>query len=163
MFRWRHNAGHTQCARVLIQSHVAMHDETASSQSHDAMHTKTPSLATLLLTAMAVLSWSFVGKHFNTLRPRQNGRHFPDDIFKCIFLNGNVLSLIMISLKFVPKGPINNIPALVQIMAWRRLGDKPLSEPMLVSLLTHICVHRLQWVKDTPKQGNPLKIESPIG
>ena len=38
---------------------------------------------------------------------------------------------IKISLKFVPKGPINNIPALVQIMAWRRTGDKPLSEPMM--------------------------------
>ena len=37
----------------------------------------------------------------------------------------------MISLKFVPKGPINNIPALVQIMAWRQTGDKPLSEPMM--------------------------------
>ena len=36
-----------------------------------------------------------------------------------------------ISLMFVPKGPINNIPALLQIMAWRRWGDKPLSEPML--------------------------------
>ena len=45
---------------------------------------------------------------------------------------------INISLKFVPKGPINNIPALVQIMAGRHLGDKPLSESMLVSLLTHI-------------------------
>ena len=43
-------------------------------------------------------------------------------------------------LKFVPRGPINNIPALVQIMAWRQPGDKPLSEPMLVSLLTHICI-----------------------
>ena len=48
---------------------------------------------------------------------------------------------------FVPKGPINNIPALVQIMAWRRVGNKPLSEPMLVSLPTHICVTRPQWVK----------------
>ena len=38
-------------------------------------------------------------------------------IFKCIFLNENVLILIKISLKFVPKGPINSIPALVQIMA----------------------------------------------
>ena len=37
-------------------------------------------------------------------------------------------------------------PALVQIMAWRRSGDKPLSEPMMVSLLTHICVTRPQWV-----------------
>ena len=40
-------------------------------------------------------------------------------IFKCIFLNENVLILIKISLKFVPKGPINSIPALVQIMACR--------------------------------------------
>ena len=54
--------------------------------------------------------------------------------------------LITFSLKFVPKGPINNIPALVQIMAWRRPGDKPLSEPMTVSLLTHICVTQPQWV-----------------
>ena len=85
----------------------------------------------------------------NTLRPRPNGRHFPDDIFKCIFLNENVWILINISLKFVPKGLINNIPALVQIMAWRRPGDKPLSEPMLVRLLTHICVTRPQWVNPT--------------
>ena len=82
----------------------------------------------------------------NTLRPRQNGRHFADDIFKCIFFNENFWIPIKISLKFVPKGPINNIPALVQIMAWRRPGDKPLSEPMMVSLLTHICVTRPQWV-----------------
>ena len=47
-----------------------------------------------------------------TLRPRQNCRHFADE--------------------FVPKGPINNIPALVQIMAWRRSVDKPLSESMMV-------------------------------
>ena len=45
----------------------------------------------------------------NTLRPRWNGRHFADDIFKCIFLNEDVKVLIKISLKFVPKGPINNI------------------------------------------------------
>ena len=84
---------------------------------------------------------------FNTLRPRQNGRHFADDIFKYIFLNENVWIPIKISLKFVPKGWINNIPALVPMMAWRRPGDKPLSEPMLISLLTHICVTRPQWVK----------------
>ena len=83
----------------------------------------------------------------NTLRPRQNGRHFTDDIFKCIFLNENVWIPIKISLKFVPQGPINNIPALVLIMAWRRPGDKPLSGPMMVRLPTHICVTRPQWVK----------------
>ena len=82
----------------------------------------------------------------DTLRPKQNGRCFADDTFKCIFLNENVRISIKISLKFVPKGPINNIPALVQIMAWHRSGDKPLSEAMMVSLPTHICVTRPQWV-----------------
>ena len=84
---------------------------------------------------------------FNTLRPRQNGRHVADDTFKCIFINENVRILINISLKFVPKGLINNILALIQILAWRRPGDKPSSEPMMVNLLTHICVTRPQWVK----------------
>ena len=82
----------------------------------------------------------------NTLRPRQNGRHFADDMFKCIFLNENVWISIKISLKFVPKGPIKYIPALVQIMAWRRPRDKPFSEPMMVRLPTHICVTGPQWV-----------------
>ena len=53
--------------------------------------------------------------------------HFPDDLMKQIFLNENVWISIKILLKFVPKGPINNIPALVQMMVWRRLGDNPLS------------------------------------
>ena len=70
----------------------------------------------------------------NTLRPRQNGRHFADDYFKCIFSNENVRITIKISMKFVPKRPINNIPALVRIMAWHQLGNKPLSEPMVVRL-----------------------------
>ena len=83
---------------------------------------------------------------FNILRPRQNGRHFADDIFKCIFLKENIWISNKISLKFVPKVRINNIPVLGQIMAWRRSGDKPLSEPMMVDLLTHICVTRPQWV-----------------
>ena len=89
----------------------------------------------------------FTTEAINTLRPRQNGRHFADDIFKRISLNENILIPIKISLTFVPKGSINNIPALVQIMAWRRPGDKPLSEPMMVKLPTHICVTRPQWVK----------------
>ena len=83
----------------------------------------------------------------NTLRPRKNGRHFADNIFTCIFLNENEWIFINILLNFFPKGQINNIPALVQIMAWRRPGDKPLSEPMMFSLLTHICITWPQWVK----------------
>ena len=70
---------------------------------------------------------------------RHKGRHFPDDIFKCIFLNENLWILLKISLKFVPKVRTNNILALVHIMAWRRPGDKPLCDPMMVSLLMHIC------------------------
>ena len=66
----------------------------------------------------------------NTLRPTQNGRHFPDDIFKWIFLNENVWISIKLKLKFVPNVPINNIPVL-----------------MMDSLLTHICATRSQWVK----------------
>ena len=47
------------------------------------------------------------------MRPGQNGRHFADDILKCIFLDENVRIPIEISLKFVPNGPIHNILALV--------------------------------------------------
>ena len=87
---------------------------------------------------------------FNTLRPRQNGRRFADDTFKRIFLNENVRISIKISLKFVPKGPITNNSSLVRIMAWRRPGDKPLSETMMVILPTHICVTRPQWANIKP-------------
>ena len=87
---------------------------------------------------------------FNTLRPRQNDHHFSDNIFRCIFLYENVWISIKISLKFVPNGPINDKPALVQIMAWRLLGDKPLSEQMMVSLMPQICVTQPQWVNSSP-------------
>ena len=93
---------------------------------------------------------------FNTLRPRQNGPHFADDISKRIFLNENIWITIKISQKFVPKGSITNIPALVQIMAWRRPGDKPLSEPMMVNLPTHICVTWPQWVNGWILSYGPL-------
>ena len=54
------------------------------------------------------------------------------------FFNENIWILIKISLKFIPKGPINNVPALFEIMAWHQPGDKPLSQPMMASLLMHI-------------------------
>ena len=122
-------------------------------------HRKMFSAHTSLFCAMAVPALTFwVDKvwYGNTLQGNLTdlthwGRVKMDAISqttlsKRIFLNDNVRIPIKISLKFVPKVPIINIPALVQIMAWRRLGDKPLSEPMLVSLLTHICVTRPQWV-----------------
>ena len=61
--------------------------------------------------------------------------------FQMHFLELNFWILIQISLRFIPKGPINNIPSLVQIMAWRRSGDKPLSQPMM-----NICITQPQWV-----------------
>ena len=92
----------------------------------------------------------YYGKHVETTsrppavarhpsRQRQNVRHFTDKIFKSFFLKENVWISIDISLKFVPKGTINNNPALVQIMAWHWSGYKPLSEAKMVSLLMHIC------------------------
>ena len=63
------------------------------------------------------------------------------------FLNESGRIPNKISLKFVPNAPLSNTPILVQIMAWRRPGDKPLSEPIVISLPTHICVTRPQWVK----------------
>ena len=62
------------------------------------------------------------------INPSQNSRQLPDDIFELIFLI------------FCRKGPINNIRALIQIMAWRRPDGMPLSEAMMASLLTHISV-----------------------
>ena len=66
--------------------------------------------------------------HFSWSSPRQNGRHFADDIFRCIFLNQKFCILFKISLTFVPS---DKNPVLVSIMAWRRIGDKPLFKPIL--------------------------------
>ena len=79
------------------------------------------------------------------------------NLLKCIFLNENTWISLKISLKFIPKVLINSIAVLVQKMACRLPGDKPLSELITFSLLTHICVTRLQWVK-----YSPLYINFPI-
>ena len=91
-------------------------------------------------------AWWIHTLHFNSSYPRQYGWHFPGDIFKCIFLNENLWISLQILLKFVLEVRINNFSALVQIMAWRRPSDKTLSEPMMVNLLTYICIPLLQWV-----------------
>ena len=49
----------------------------------------------------------------NSSPPGQNGRYFADDIFRCIYQYETFFILIKISLKFVPKVPINNNPALI--------------------------------------------------
>ena len=97
----------------------------------------------LNICEVQVYGYPYHGKAIFTINTL--GREKMDVIshFQVHFFNENIP--IEISLKFVPRGPINNIPALVQIIAWRRPGDKSLSEPMMVRLLTHICVTRPQW------------------
>ena len=113
--------------------------------THTPPHRKVGQLEITLIFSLALV-W------LNTLRLRQNGCHFADETFKRSFLNENVRISTKISLAFLPTGPINNIPAMVQKMAWHWPGDKPLSEPMMVRLPTHICVTRPQWVKEAAKQ-----------
>ena len=79
--------------------------------------------------------WDILCVLVNTLRPRQDGRHFADDIFKCIFLNEIYCVFIWISLKYILRSPIVIMPALVQIMARCRTGNKPLSEPMMAQFI----------------------------
>ena len=75
------------------------------------------------------------------------GRDEMNNISQTTFSNVfSSMKMFEFRLKFHWKSPINNIPALVQIMAWCRSGDEPFSEPMMVSLQTHICITRPQWV-----------------
>ena len=134
---WRHHDEFSiLCKRVFYWYHISVL----------CYHSQI--LLAIMHLELLLANWrsTWISKSINTLGPTQNGRHFADDTFKRIFLNENVGILIENSLKFVHKGPINNIPALVQIMAWRRSGDKTLCEPMVVRLPTHICVTRPQWV-----------------
>ena len=137
----------TQCGPIIITERLLLWQAYHSWNSSDnEVVTKTAFLFPLWTRARIMnhsLFFQIIKNHYikcvnqvlNTLRPRQNGRHFADDTFKYMFLNENVIILIKILLKFVPKGPINNIPALVQIMAWCWPGTMPLSEPMMVRLL----------------------------
>ena len=93
----------------------------------------------------------------NTLRPRLKlDAVLQTTLSKSCSWIKNVWISIKISLKFVAKGLINNIPVLVQIMAWRRPGDKLLPELMMVRSLTHICVTLPQWVKTHNASANDV-------
>ena len=69
-----------------------------------------------------------------------------DDIFKLIFLNENSKILIEISPKFVPRSPIDNKLALVQVMACHQFGTKPLPEPVKTQFIDAYMRHRERWV-----------------
>ena len=95
-------------------------------------------LLNLFLFTVYMLTWWLVS-YFS---PRQNGRHFADNSLKRIFMNDNFYIPIQISLKFVPKCPIDNVAALVQVMAWYRTGDKPLPETMLTQFTNAYMQHQ---------------------
>ena len=90
----------------------------------------------------------------NSLRPSQHGRRVAYGICKRISMTESVWISIKFLIETCFKGQINNIPSLVQIRAWHRPGEKPLSEPMVVRLPMHIWNTRPQCVKITsPAQG----------
>ena len=76
-----------------------------------------------------------------------NGRHFADDISKCIFMNEKFCILIRIPLKFVPMGPIDKKSVLVQVMAWCLVGAKPLPAPILTQFTNTYM--EILWTSDT--------------
>ena len=71
----------------------------------------------------------------NSIPPGQNGCHFTDYIFKCIFINAKFFILLTIPLKIVPRGLIDNKSALVQAMACHWTDDNPLSELVLTQFI----------------------------
>ena len=76
--------------------------------------------------------------------------HFTYNTYKFMFLYENCCILIPNSLKFVAKGPMNNEPALVEIMAWHQTDDKPLSEPMSIHKPRHKGPLLLTWFNFDP-------------
>ena len=124
--------------------------QTCSSLSWTLLHNSSPNI-NILYYEGAIRDIMDPGNCTYNTRLTHWGRDKTNAIFQTTFSNRFSWMkmyefFIKISLKFVSNGLINDIPALVQIMAWRRLGDKPLSEPMIFSLLTHVCVTRPQWV-----------------
>ena len=109
---WRHRNGNRLFSR-LIAAQITL-DVLRSSTRNTCLTAQPLERDTSSVCELKMYSL------LNAVRSRQNSRHFPNDIFKCIFLNENVWISIKVSPKFVPKGPINNIPALVQILVWRR-------------------------------------------
>ena len=77
----------------------------------------------------------------NALRPQQNGCHSADDILKLIFVNENIGILIKNPQKLFTYSPVGKKPALVQVMAWHWIGDKPLSDSMMANFADAFMVH----------------------
>ena len=88
--------------------------------------------------------------HINPSLPGRLSGKIAHDIFRCLFFNENVGISIEISMKIVHKGPIDNKPALVQVMVWRRTDDKTLPERMLTQFTDAYMRHYGRWVNSRP-------------
>ena len=108
-----------------------------------AIFVETRDLCQQVITAFALIS----PKCPDSLKDLACG--FADDIFKCIFANEKFYILITVSLKLVPRSPIDHKAALVLVMVWHRVGDKPLSEPMLTWFTDAYMQHQGRWVYNT--------------
>ena len=106
-------------------------------------HTHTTGAASLLPSGPIVVLFQLSALHVkhvgqvNTLRPWHNGRNFAHNIFKFFLLNENCCILILISLKFVPEGPIGSKWGLVKIIAWHRTGANYYMNQWSLHLLMH--------------------------
>ena len=98
-------------------------------------------LTCIYSTSQEIYAWFILicPGFLNSLLPGQNGHHFADDIFTCILMNEKFCILIRISLKFVPKGPIDDKSAVVQVMAWRQTGDSQYLNQCWPSSKMQIC------------------------
>ena len=101
------------------------------------------------------------GYKINTLRPRRNGRYFAHDDLNCILFNEKAWISTKCSLKCVRKCLINNIPPFVRIMAWRRTGDKPLSE-LLMAWFTDAYMRHLASMSAFPVEHSASVCSSAI-
>ena len=94
----------------------------------------------------------------NTFGWRKSWHQSADEILKCFFINEKYHIFIQISLRFIPKGPINNMPSMVQIMPWRHSDDNQLSDDSVVYWYIYIWntqpwrIHTL-WTDDAHYNG----------
>ena len=96
----------------------------------------------------------------NSSSLRRNDHHFADDIFKCIFVSETFCISIRISLKLSHKGPIDNKSALVQVMAWCRIRDKPSPERMLTLFVDAYMRHWGWWFRNNFLFSKSTKLTS---
>ena len=135
---WRHHVKAFQQIPVSISGYYWAYLSVQNHFVQHYMYENTVETTFLGLFSMKMLTYQSRDSDLNTLRLKQNVHDSANDSFKCIFLNENVWIWIKMSLKFVPKGSVNNISALVQIMAWHQPGDKSLSESMI---LNYQCIY----------------------